>query len=294
MLPVTCSWLFLAFGARDSALGAMAVLGLSLAVIGCIDDLRPIRPRVRLVIHLAAAGTMVASTFVATRCEPMVVALLSAALATIVITWSLNLFNFMDGIDGLAASEGLCIGFGGIMIMVWNGADAPLTTALAALVGALIGFLPWNAPKARMFMGDAGSTWLGFSLATIALQDSLRFPDRIPVWLMLPALFVADATVCVVRRLLRGEKITTGHRAHAYQNLSRMLGSHFSVVVAFAVCNAVILAAAGFSTVHAAWAWPMLVAVYTGAIGLAFAGRSGQHGVADSGSTCRGQDKPGS
>lgn len=130
-------------------------------------------------------------------------------------------------------------------------------------------------------MGDAGSTWLGFSLAALAIQDAVRMPGLLSAWMILPALFVADATVCVVRRAVRGENVVAGHRAHAYQNLSRVLGSHGRVVLLFMGCNLCLVPAVWASVALPQWRWVIFVSVYAVAIAAAIAGRSGVHGVAD-------------
>jgi Fuc2NAc and GlcNAc transferase len=201
--------------------------------------------------------------------------------AALMLTWSANLFNFMDGLDGLATTESLFVALGGLGLAVATGADAGFALALAALAGGLLGFLPWNAPKARIFMGDVGSTWLGFTLAALAIQDSVRLPGLLSAWMILPALFVADATVCVIRRALRGENVMAGHRAHAYQNLSRRFGSHGRVVLLFLACNLCLLPAVWLSVARPEWRWVLFVLVYAVAVGGAAFARSGVHGVAD-------------
>lgn len=281
VVPVTLAWLVNAVQQSDLALATMAVLGLFLSTIGYIDDLCTVRPTIRLCAQFLASGAMVWIVLRTPECEWSIGCLAFAVAAIFALTWHSNLFNFMDGINGIAAVEGAFVGVGGILVVTWSDSVSPLTPALAALVGGLIGFLPWNAPQARIFMGDAGSTWLGFVVAALALQDSIRAPGHLSAWLILPALFVTDTTVCGIRRLWRGERLTAGHRAHGYQNLARQLGSHGRVVAIFLTCNVCILGAAWLSLRHAHWAWAIVTAVYVAAVTAALIAKSGVHGVAD-------------
>jgi UDP-N-acetylmuramyl pentapeptide phosphotransferase/UDP-N-acetylglucosamine-1-phosphate transferase len=130
-------------------------------------------------------------------------------------------------------------------------------------------------------MGDAGSTWLGFALSSLAVHACWLRPGTCAAWAVLPALFVADATLCLVRRAIRREDLATGHRAHAYQNLARMARSHATVVLLFAACNAGILAAAA-AALHSPALGPAIVAgVYAIAVAAMALARSGVHGVAE-------------
>ena len=130
----------------------------------------------------------------------------------------LNLFNFMDGIDGLAASEALFV----IRAGAWlSAAGGGVTAASGVLAGACAGFLLWNWPPARIFLGDAGSGYLGYVTAVLALASARGNSDAIWVWLILGGVFFVDATVTLVRRVLRGEHVHEAHRTHSYQWLAR-------------------------------------------------------------------------
>jgi Fuc2NAc and GlcNAc transferase len=130
-------------------------------------------------------------------------------------------------------------------------------------------------------MGDGGSTWLGFALAALAIQDAVRLPGLLSAWLILPALFVADATVCVIRRAYRGENITQAHRAHAYQNIARQLQSHGKVVLIFLAANLLFVPAVHVALEMPTYRWIATLAAYGVAVALAVAARSGVHGVGD-------------
>ncbi len=278
VVPVTIAWFVLGLRDDDTVLVTIALAGLALSWLGFLDDRKRVSPVIRLGAQAAAALTI--SWMVLGDMGPWTYALPLLVLSTVGITWSANLFNFMDGLDGLATSETLFVAAAGTVLWMSSGGDPTLGMALACLAGAMLGFLPWNAPRARMFMGDTGSTWLGFVVAAFALHASVQLPDLWSIWMILPALFVVDATVCVVRRASRGENVMLGHRAHAYQNLSRMLGSHGKVVLLFAAANAALLIAA----IHAAHhdAAPMVVVSAYAVTAVAMvAGRSGVHGVAE-------------
>jgi Fuc2NAc and GlcNAc transferase len=159
-------------------------------------------------------------------------------LAALYLVWLLNLYNFMDGIDGLAGIEALIVGAGGTAVYWLAGlpttGDGGLPVLLAA---ATLGFLVWNLPPARIFMGDAGSGFLGLMLGTLSLQAAVTRPVLLWCWLVLLGVFIVDATVTLIRRLLRGERVHEAHRSHAYQHASRELGGHRPVTLAVAAIN---------------------------------------------------------
>lgn len=281
VLPVTLAWVLIGRSDGDRVITTIALASLAVAATGFLDDRRGVPPRIRLAIHSAAAAAVAIA--VLAGLESSIAGWALAMLSPVLLVWCTNLTNFMDGIDGLAASEGLFISGAACCLWTWQGGDPAIGMAFACAAGAMAGFLPWNAPRARMFMGDVGSTWLGFALSSLALHACASRPETWPIWAMLPALFVADATVCVVRRALRRENLATGHRAHAYQNLSRLLGSHPMVVLAFALGNAGILVATVVAVRDAGAALPVVLASYGLAAGAMLLGRSGVHGVADPG-----------
>jgi len=148
---------------------------------------------------------------------------------SIAIVWMINLFNFMDGSDGIAASEGLFVfAVGGYILFQYHAQEmATLAWGLAAL---LAGFLAWNWPIARIFMGDCGSYFLGFMVALYALISYKLFNVPLMIWVLLTGLFWFDATITLVRRILAGEEWRKPHRKHAYQRLLQSGWSHQSVL----------------------------------------------------------------
>jgi Fuc2NAc and GlcNAc transferase len=216
---------------------AVALLGAGAltAVIGFMDDRGHIAARWRLLGHFSAAawalywlGGMPSIKLFGITIEHGYV---GAVLGAFYLVWMLNLYNFMDGIDGLAAGEVVCVCLGASLIYSVFGFDqliwSPLVLSMAAL-----GFLFWNFPPARIFMGDAGSGFLGIILATLSLQAAWTDSRLLWVWIILLGVFIVDATLTLFRRLIRGEKVYEAHRSHAYQFASRQYGKHLPVTIA--------------------------------------------------------------
>jgi UDP-N-acetylmuramyl pentapeptide phosphotransferase/UDP-N-acetylglucosamine-1-phosphate transferase len=151
------------------------------------------------------------------------------AAASLVWVWWINLFNFMDGIDGLAVSEAAAI-CGGLLLftVVGNGADSATALLAAGIIGAAIGFLVWNWSPARIFLGDVGSVPLGYLSGFLLLDVASRGHWKIA--LILPLYFLADATITLFRRLLSGERVWEPHRQHFYQRAVRNGLGHAAVV----------------------------------------------------------------
>ena len=227
---------------RSELLVAMAGGGLAVAAVGFIDDRRPVTPAVRLAVHVGAAlwallwvgglGPLQIGE------HPVALGGFGYVLGVLGIVWVLNLFNFMDGIDGIAASEATFIAWGGALL---TGATAPAAAgvAQAAVVfgAACLGFLGWNWPPARVFMGDVGSGYVGYLIGVLALAATRDNPAAVWVWLILGGVFFVDATITLVRRVLRGERAQQAHREHAYQHLARRWGSHGKVTVTVLAVN---------------------------------------------------------
>ena len=207
---------------------------LVLAAVSWIDDLRGLSAAIRLPVHVAAVVIGLAA--VADRgpvFQGLLPTWLDLAAAGLLWVWFLNLFNFMDGIDGLAAGETVAIALGLVVIAaVGGGGSAPFAAVLAA---AALGFWWWNADPARIFLGDVGSVPLGFVLGWLLLAaaaDGWWAPPAI-----LPLYFVADATLTLLRRLARRERIWQAHREHYYQQAVGNGVSHAAVVRAVMVAN---------------------------------------------------------
>lgn len=208
---------------------AMLAAGLVLvAGIGWLDDHRPLSPWLRLGVH-AVSGAMVGSSLWMHGHSVEAAAL--GFLATVALV---NIWNFMDGIDGLAASQALLAAAG----WAWLAWPQPWAWVLVAIAAACLGFLPFNLSPARIFLGDVGSGSLGYLLAVGVCwlpAGAVRWPWL--AWLPLSA-FVIDAALTLAARMLRGERWWTPHVQHAYQRWAARLGRHAPVSMAYAVWTA--------------------------------------------------------
>ena len=226
----------ISIGFGGAALWLPITLVVILAAVSFTDDLRGLSTIVRLAAHLAAAGILV--WCVLTPMHPLELALLALAVA-----WTTNLYNFMDGSDGLAGGMAL-FGFGTYAIAASVSGHAPLLALDVALAAAACAFLLFNFPPARIFLGDVGSVPLGFLAASLGLQG---WRDNVwPLWfpLLVFAPFVADATVTLIKRLLKGDKVWQAHRDHYYQRLVRMgVGHRRTALTWYALMLACALAA---------------------------------------------------
>ena len=156
------------------------------------------------------------------------------------IMWLLNLYNFMDGIDGFASSEAIfASGIGGILLLEAGEKGLGLTSL--ALAAACVGFLSWNWPPAKIFMGDVGSIFLGYVLGVLAIVSDQKSDVSLWIWLILLSVFIVDATVTLLRRLLQGEKVYEAHRSHAYQHATTVVDSHLKVTLSVIGINLLIL-----------------------------------------------------
>jgi Fuc2NAc and GlcNAc transferase len=235
-----------AAGRIDSGL-AVAFIGggAAIAVVGFLDDRGSLSVRTRFAVHLLAAIWAMYWLGGLPRLQVggqlVDLGWIGNVLSVFGLVWALNLFNFMDGIDGLAGSEAACIGLlaGGIAYS-FHGESAASLLAICLGVAAL-GFLVWNWPPAKIFMGDVGSGYLGFSIAVLAVADARHTSTALFIWLILAGVFFADATVTLFRRWRRGERVHQAHRSHAYQHLSRRWNSHRTVTLAVLGINLLVL-----------------------------------------------------
>jgi Fuc2NAc and GlcNAc transferase len=194
--------------------------GALVAAVGWLDDRRGVSARVRATVHAAAACW--AAYWIWGELTP-------AALAGVVcIMWAINLYNFMDGIDGLAGAEASSIGLiaGALFLMAGRSDLAAVAFLVAA---AALGFLGWNWPPARIFLGDVGSGFLGFTFGALSLIAGRSGALPIALCLLLAGVFAFDATITLLRRAARGEPWHQAHRSHAYQRLVQAGSTHGQV-----------------------------------------------------------------
>ena len=233
--------------------------GLAVAAVGLRDDLRPLPARVRLAVHVAAAAWLVWGLGglppVHTLGSPADWGIAGHVLAVIAVVWVLNLYNFMDGIDGIAGAQAVFVAGASALL---GGAQSPAFVPLVVLAGASAGFLALNWPPARIFIGDAGSGFLGFVLAGLLLANHAAAPPSIWLAVILLAVFLADATLTLARRVARGESPHAAHRSHAYQRLSRRWGAHRPVTLAACAVNlGWLLPLAALASARPDWALPL-------------------------------------
>jgi Fuc2NAc and GlcNAc transferase len=219
-------------------------LSLVLAGIGLRDDIQPLPARVRLGVQAAVCGGFLLALGAMPRLDMHLGFVLQGyvlwALLMLAGVWWTNLFNFMDGIDGIAGSQAVLMLLTGAGLAVWGRADLvadPAWGLMVCIAAATVGFLVLNWPPARVFMGDVGSTYLAFMIFALALISVQAGWLNYAVWAVLGAVFVTDATVTLLRRMLIGERWFEAHRSHAYQRLSRRWQSHRKVTLLTIVIN---------------------------------------------------------
>jgi len=222
--------------------GAVAV-----ALVGWLDDLAHVPAPVRAMVHFGAAVWAVAwlggMPVLAVGAGAVRLGWPGAALAVVGVVWLVNLYNFMDGIDGLAAAEALIVGATASVLLMLRG-DGGLALVAGLVGSASAGFLFWNWAPARIFMGDVGSGMLGFAFGVLAVAGERSGSLPALAWVTLLAVFVVDATVTLVRRVARGERWYLAHRSHAYQRLVQSGWSHAQVVAGASAVNIALAGAA--------------------------------------------------
>jgi Fuc2NAc and GlcNAc transferase len=215
--------------------------GLAVAAVGFVDDRGSLAARVRLTVHFAAAlwALMWLGGLPPLQMGDAVVSSgwFGYVLGALGIVWAINLFNFMDGIDGIAASEAIFIALAGALLSQLMGVGVGVLLMAGALAAACGGFLLWNWPPARIFLGDVGSGYLGYVVVVLAIAAGGEHPAALWVWLVLGGAFFVDATVTLVRRAFRGEHVHQAHRSHAYQRLAHRWGSHRTVTLGVLAVN---------------------------------------------------------
>ncbi len=234
------------------AAAAVAVIAIALGVVSWLDDRRGVPIGLRLV---AQVGAIAAALYVMRDAGPFFGGALSfwldRALAGFLWLWFVNLFNFMDGIDGISGAETAVIGFGVAAVAALTGAVGGLSLIGVAFAAAATGFLWWNWHPAKIFLGDVGSIPLGFLLGWLLLK--LAEHGQWEAALILPLYYLADATLTLIRRILRREKFWRAHRQHFYQRAAHGRLGHGGVTLAVSACGGALVLAA----VAASLGWPV-------------------------------------
>ncbi|HNP63637.1 MAG TPA: glycosyltransferase family 4 protein [Woeseiaceae bacterium] len=233
-------WLYVFDNFPTDAFYSLLVGGVLVAGIGFVDDHRHVSAKWRILVHLFAAvfAIVILGGFPEIQFGSKFVdmGIVGDAMAILFTIWFINLYNFMDGIDGIAAVEALSI-CASVLLILFVGDGGYFANLLVVLGAATLGFLIWNWPPAKIFMGDVGSGFVGFILAAIAIISSIHGNLPIWCWLILAGVFVVDSTVTLFTRVMKGEKWYSAHNTHAYQKASRRLGSHRAVTLSVLVIN---------------------------------------------------------
>lgn len=254
------------------------IAGLVIAAVGFADDRKPLSIRLRLGAQALCFGLVVASlpldgfAYSTGLIWPDTILLVVLVIAGVGF---INIFNFMDGIDGLAGSEAVFVLLGAVaLIALANPAllAHPAVWWMLGSAAATLGFLAFNGPPARLFMGDVGSTWLGLMLSVFAFLTISVGWLSLPQWLLLTAAFVADASATLLRRLVQREPIFQPHRRHAYQQLATRLGRHAPVTLGYLGLNLLVLwPLAWLAGQFPAWGAPIALAALVLLMALAWA-----------------------
>jgi len=268
-------WLVLEQASMDVRLCVVIALSLLIAVVGLWDDVRPLPATVRFGVQVVGCGGLLLELFGVPSASG---SWFFSALLLLAGVWWVNLFNFMDGVDGLAGQQAVFMLVAAAVLVAGGHPEAmshPVVSWMFCLAAATLGFLFLNWPPARIFMGDVGSTYLAFMIVFFSLATVLAGWLSYPVWLILAAVFVTDATVTLVRRMAQGERWHEAHRTHAYQRLARRFGGHRPLIFLAAGINIFWLAPLAWGCLFFCpeWAWGLVVLAYAPlALGVVFAG----------------------
>jgi len=241
VLATTAALAWWSWVTGSAALGVALSSGLAVAVIGFVDDHRAVPALPRLIGHSLAASVAVVGLgldgFVVNGGTTLLW-IAGAVIAVVFVVWLTNLTNFMDGIDGIAGVQTITVCAAGATLSYLIAPETGLWFEPAVLGAATVGFLIWNWPPARVFMGDVGSVYLGFMIAMFTLRATLVAPVLGWCWLILSGVFIVDATFTLARRTARGDRLFEAHRSHAYQHLARAWGHRpvTLLVAAVTVC----------------------------------------------------------
>ncbi|HDL7335091.1 TPA: glycosyltransferase family 4 protein [Yersinia enterocolitica] len=227
------------------SMAGTVISGGVIALVGFWDDHGHIAARWRLLAHFSAAAFLLfcLGGFPVLNVSGFIIDLgiLGSLFGLLFLVWMLNLYNFMDGIDGFASVEAVTSCLGMIAIYYISGDHIELNSYLVLwlLACTVLGFLLWNFPPAKIFMGDAGSGFLGLMIGSLAISAGWIETKFFFCWLILLGLFIVDATWTLVRRVLGGFKVYEAHRSHGYQIASRRFKRHLPVTLSAIAINVI-------------------------------------------------------
>ena len=223
---------------------ALCIAGIVVALAGHLDDRQKISgATIRLVLHAISAIVLIVGigfpSQISLLDRTVNTGLIGSILGALYLVWLLNLFNFMDGTDGIAASEAIFVCIAGAILNFHVLSDINFSAAAIILATSAFGFLLYNWSPAKIFMGDIGSGYLGIAIGGLSLMAAKQQHELLWVWIILLAVFVSDATITLIRRLLRKQKPHVAHRSHAYQHLAIRFNSHAKVSLLLLAVNIV-------------------------------------------------------
>ncbi|MEP6755033.1 MAG: glycosyltransferase family 4 protein [Chthonomonadales bacterium] len=217
---------------------SITVGGLMVAGIGWMDDHGHVSSGLRAAIHFGASifalwqfGWLHEIDFGFYRAP---LGIFSNVIALVIMVWFVNMYNFMDGIDGLAGSEAVFVGIGGGALL-WMGGNSSMGIAAFIIGAASLGFLAWNWPPAKIFMGDVGSGFLGLMFAILLVGTASEGKISFWLWFILIGVFLTDTSYTLIKRIRTGQKATEPHSTHTFQKASKSVGSHLPVTLS-AIC----------------------------------------------------------
>ena len=223
---------------------ALCCAGAIVAIAGHLDDRQKISgATIRLGFHALGAIILIVGIGFPSQISlfdrTIHTGVTGSILGVLYLVWLLNLFNFMDGTDGIAASEAIFVCVAGAILNFHVLSDINFSAAAVILASCTFGFLLYNWSPAKIFMGDVGSGYLGIAIGGLSLMAAKQQHELLWVWIILLAVFVSDATVTFIRRLLRKQKPHVAHRSHAYQHLAIRFNSHAKVSLLLLAVNIV-------------------------------------------------------
>jgi len=213
---------------------------ITIIVLGFYDDKKSLSPVLRLIVQSIAVIIFLLALI---PTPPLVLSIITINPGTLLnvfiflyLVWLINLYNFMDGINGIASLETISVCLG-MCLVYWITGNNTLIYAPLLLSISILGFLPWNFPNAKIFMGDVGSNFLGLTIGMFSLQAFIIDPHLLLCWVVLLGVFIVDTSTTLIRRILKGEKIHLAHCNHAYQHAARKTESHALVSLSVFLIN---------------------------------------------------------
>jgi len=249
--------MFLVDGSPDATFVAVLIATLALALVGGLDDIRPLGVVSRVAVQ---AVCVILVVYEATAHERLLDGYLPLQIERLILVlavlWFVNLTNFMDGIDWMTVAAMVPIAAALVLFGAAGVVEPRVTFAAAALLGALIGFAPFNRPTARLFLGDVGALPIGLVVAWMLFE--LARSDGAAAAIILPLYYLSDATITLLRRLFQGERLWEAHRTHFYQRATENGLSVLQVSVHVFVLNCVL---AGLAAMTLTWSTPSAQAI---------------------------------